>query len=81
MVFFAPDLDDYIAARDFYVDYKEFVPGPISRTTDELINDIRDNAFDESVLNGFLSNYFDDLDGKSSKRLVDALENGFNNLK
>ena len=31
MVFFAYDLDEYIAERDFYVPFDEFVPGPIVR--------------------------------------------------
>ncbi|MFT4221267.1 MAG: CDP-glycerol glycerophosphotransferase family protein [Microbacterium sp.] len=34
--FIAPDLDDYLASRDFYLDYHRDLPGPIARTVDEL---------------------------------------------
>ena len=34
--FLAPDLDDYLASRDFYLDYRTDLPGPILRTIDEL---------------------------------------------
>jgi len=77
MIFFAPDLEEYIATRDFYVDYKSFVPGPIAYSTDELIEHLLDNSFDMQELEGFLNKYFDFLDGNSSKRIVDAMENGF----
>ncbi len=34
--FLAPDLDDYLASRDFYLDYRHDLPGPIVRTVEEL---------------------------------------------
>ncbi|MCG4287914.1 CDP-glycerol glycerophosphotransferase family protein, partial [Lactobacillaceae bacterium KNUT 0156] len=77
-IFFAPDLEEYTASRDFYVDYQEFVPGPIVRDMDSLVTEIeRVNEFNPQSLDNFLAYYFDDLDGKASKRFVDALENNF----
>jgi len=35
--FLAPDLDDYLDSRDFYLDYRTDLPGPIVRTVDELV--------------------------------------------
>ncbi|WP_308493275.1 CDP-glycerol glycerophosphotransferase family protein [Microbacterium terrisoli] len=35
--FLAPDLDAYIASRDFYLDYRRDLPGPILRDLDALI--------------------------------------------
>lgn len=35
--FYAPDLDDYLASRDFYLDYRTDLPGPIVRTVDDLV--------------------------------------------
>ncbi|WP_373892407.1 CDP-glycerol glycerophosphotransferase family protein [Weissella confusa] len=77
-IFFVPDLEEYTASRDFYVNYKEFVPGPIVRNNDELITEIKKvDEFDARSLDEFLEYYFDDLDGKASKRFVDALETNF----
>jgi CDP-ribitol ribitolphosphotransferase len=77
-IFFTPDLEEYVADRDFYVEFNEFVPGPIVRDFDALVREIEDyNTVDETRLNGFLDYYFDDLDGNASKRFVDALKNGF----
>lgn len=77
-IFFTPDLEEYIADRDFYVDFNDFVPGPITRDFDSLVREIKDyKTIDETRLNDFLDYYFDDLDGQASKRFVDALQNGF----
>ena len=40
--FLVPDLDDYLASRDFYLDYRRDLPGPIVRTVDELVGAVRD---------------------------------------
>ena len=40
--FLVPDLDDYLASRDFYLDYQRDLPGPIVRTVDELADAVRD---------------------------------------
>lgn len=37
MLFFAFDLEDYIATRDFYEKFEDFVPGKIVKTFDELL--------------------------------------------
>ncbi|MFI8631143.1 CDP-glycerol glycerophosphotransferase family protein [Microbacterium sp. NPDC077663] len=34
--FLAPDLDEYLATRDFYLDYRSDLPGPVCTTVDEL---------------------------------------------
>ena len=41
MLFYAYDLDEYIAERDFYVPFEAFVPGRIVRTFDALLDAIR----------------------------------------
>lgn len=49
MIFFAFDLDNYYDWRGFYYDYKDFVPGPIHTTTEEMIEYIQhvDERFDK----------------------------------
>lgn len=77
-IFFAPDLSEYIASRNFYIDYQEFIPGPHVIDTDTLIQEILTyQNIDTERIDSFLNYYFDDLDGKASKRFVDLLESEF----
>ncbi|MGL6107356.1 CDP-glycerol glycerophosphotransferase family protein [Romboutsia sp.] len=73
MIFFAYDLEEYIATRDFYYSYESFVPGPIARTTDEIIDIIKNNKYEQEKLDKFRTRFFDDFDGKSTQRVVDML--------
>ncbi len=75
MIFFAYDLDEYIASRDFYYPYESFVPGPIAKTTDDIVNIIEEDNFEREKLNNFRTKFFDHFDGKSTKRVVDMLMN------
>lgn len=77
-IFFTPDLVEYTAERDFYVDFQDFAPGPIVSEIPTLIQEVETYAdVDEERLDDFLDYYFDDIDGKASKRFVDAMVNGF----
>ena len=40
MVFFSPDLDDYLDDRNFYYDYDLMTPGPVVSTTKELASSL-----------------------------------------
>ena len=74
VLFFTYDLENYLAnERGFYYDFKTTVPGPIVYTSDELIDVIKNNEFDKSKLLEFVKTQFDDIDGQSSKRVVDFL--------
>ena len=73
MIFFAYDLEEYIASRDFYYPYEAFVPGPIVKSTEELIEVIQTGNFEEEKLIQFKNRFFDHLDGKSTQRVVDQL--------
>lgn len=77
MVFFAPDLADYMQSRSFYFDYFDFIPGTLAENTDDLIKQLQNPKVDQAKLDGFVNFFFDDLDGHSTARFVDALENGF----
>ena len=46
MLFFAYDLEEYIATRDFYVPFETFVPGRIVRTFPELLDAIRRDDYE-----------------------------------
>lgn len=76
VLFFTYDLDHYLAnERGFYYDFKTTVPGPIVHTSDELIDSIKNNNFDNARLSEFVKTQFDEIDGKSSQRIVDFLLN------
>lgn len=73
MIFFAYDMEDYIAKRDFYFPYESFVPGSIVKTTDEIINIIQNKNFENDKLMQFRNKFFDHFDGKSTERVVNML--------
>ncbi|WP_458454562.1 CDP-glycerol glycerophosphotransferase family protein [Methanobrevibacter sp.] len=76
IIFFTYDLDSYLAnERGFYYDFKTTVPGPIVSSSDELIDVIDGGSFDKSRISDFVMTQFDEIDGKSSKRVVDFLLN------
>lgn len=73
MLFFAYDLEDYISKRDFYYDFEEFVPGPIVKTSEELIERIKNKDFEMHNVKAFAEYFFEHQDGKSSARFVDQI--------
>jgi len=80
MIFFAPDLADYMATRNFYFDYFDFIPGPLAETTTDLITQLKEPRVDQEKLTRFVHFFYDQLDGKASARFVDALENQFGDI-
>jgi CDP-ribitol ribitolphosphotransferase len=74
IVFFTYDLDTYLShERGFYYDFKKTVPGPIVYTSDELIDVIKNNDFDKSKISSFVKTQFNEINGQSSKHVVDYL--------
>jgi len=80
-VFYAFDLKDYISERNFYFDYKKYVPGPVAETFDELLEAIaaggKNNVLvkdkDTDKLKEFRTFNFDEPDGKAAERVVDYI--------
>lgn len=81
MLFFAYDLKDYYDERGFYYPYEDFVPGPVLRTTEELIDYIKQiGQFDFEKLKQFRELYMDGCDGRSTERiLANIFEQSFHN--
>ncbi len=73
MLFFAYDLEEYVASRDFYVPFEEFVPGRIARTFDEVLDAIHNDAYDQDKVASFARRHFDHLDGSATDRVIDEL--------
>jgi len=72
-VFYAFDLNSYIDARDFYFDYKKYVPGPVAETFGELLEAIAAVGRDEDKLKEFRTFNFDEPDGKAAERIIDYI--------
>jgi CDP-ribitol ribitolphosphotransferase len=73
MLFFAYDLDEYVATRDFYVPFESFVPGRIVRTFPELLDAIRREDYESDKVAAFAARHFAHLDGGSTDRVIDEL--------
>jgi CDP-ribitol ribitolphosphotransferase / teichoic acid ribitol-phosphate polymerase len=73
MLFFAYDLEEYVATRDFYVPFESFVPGRIVRTFPELLDAIRREDYESEKVAAFAAGHFAHLDGGSTDRVIDEL--------
>ncbi len=76
MVFFAYDLEEYDRDRSFYYDYESFVPGPVVKDTDSLVDVIKNENFETEKLLPFKQRFMSACDGKSTERIADELTNG-----
>ena len=78
MIFFAFDLDNYYDWRGFYYDYKEFVPGPIYTTTEEMIDYIKhiDTKFDKQKVKQFRDKFMSACDGHATERIMKLVFDG-----
>lgn len=73
MIFYAYDLKEYIESRDFYFDYKRYIPGKICMDVCSVIDTIKNEDYNLEKVIQFRDIFFDDLDGKSSQRVVKLL--------
>lgn len=73
MLFYAFDLEDYVAMRDFYYPFKSFVPGKIVRNMDQIEAAIEAKDYEAEKVERFKHRFFDDLDGKSSERVAEFI--------
>lgn len=73
IVFFAPDEIAYEGERGFYWDFPREAPGPIARTTDELIEILRPGVWDIDRIRAFRAASFDVADGRATARLIDEV--------
>lgn len=69
MVFYAYDYEVYMAERDFYYDYENFVPGPIAKTMEELIQAIQIVDETDERIAIFRAYFMNGIDGNCTKRI------------
>lgn len=73
MVFYAFDLQEYIASRDFYYEYESFVPGKIVMSEKDLIQAVQKKDFEVEKIMPFRNRFFDEADGKSALRVANLV--------
>ncbi|MBO4337198.1 MAG: CDP-glycerol glycerophosphotransferase family protein [Lachnospiraceae bacterium] len=75
MIFFAYDYDSYDMERGFYYPYKEFVPGPIAYSMDELTDSLKAvSGYDRKRLAAFRERFMGGCDGGATRRIVEYIE-------
>jgi CDP-glycerol glycerophosphotransferase (TagB/SpsB family) len=71
IIFFAYDFHKYNEElRGFYFPYEEFIPGPMVKTTEEIVEVIKNNSFDMNKVEEFSKRFCEFTDGKASERFV-----------
>lgn len=74
MIFYAFDLDEFYDYRGFYYPYDySFLPGPIVKTNEELINAIKQGKADPTVISDFRERFMGACDGRSTERIADYI--------
>ena len=74
MIFYAFDLDQFYDYRGFYYPYDySFLPGPIVKTNEELINAIKQGKADPTVMSDFRERFMGACDGRSTERIADYI--------
>ncbi len=75
MAFFAYDQDDYDDWRGFYYDYEEFTPGPVVKTTEELVDFVAhaEERYDAARVASFREKFMSACDGRVTDRVCDEI--------
>lgn len=73
LIYFVPDLKEYITQRDFYYDFSRYVYGPIAETSEDILKMIETAEVDSKKLMKFKEDFMISCDGNSTKRFVEEL--------
>lgn len=76
IIFFAFDVDQYLDERGMYYDYEEITPGPICKTTGEMVEYIQSlkDGFDKSEIHAFKEKHVGMCDGHATERTIALIE-------
>ncbi|NLJ96833.1 MAG: hypothetical protein GX321_06730 [Clostridiales bacterium] len=75
MIFFAYDFEEFSdQGRGFYEDYESYVPGPVVKTSKEVVDIIREDNYALDKIRAFNHNNFPNLDGKACQRIIKLIE-------
>ncbi|PAE25812.1 CDP-glycerol--glycerophosphate glycerophosphotransferase [Bacillus sp. 7894-2] len=73
MIFFAYDLEDYQKERGLWDQYESMVPGPVVKSTTEIIKLIREEKFDHELIGEYARKWNKYSNGKSCENLINYL--------
>lgn len=73
LFFYCYDYDKYYRRRNFYINYKEEMPGIITDDAKEIVNSIENNQFDLDRVERFRDKYIELNEGKCTSNLVDFI--------
>lgn len=74
IIIYAFDIDDYVDWRGFYYNFEEFVPGPIIKNDNDLVQCLLDiDTFDINKVIEFRKKFMGACDGKSTARIIDEV--------
>ncbi|CAL4860535.1 CDP-glycerol glycerophosphotransferase family protein [Microbacterium sp. MM2322] len=71
--FLAPDLDEYLATRDFYLDYRRDLPGPVCTTVAELVSAIDSGAANAADAAAFARRWVAETDAATGRSCTDRI--------
>ncbi|SDG38124.1 CDP-glycerol glycerophosphotransferase family protein [Microbacterium sp. 77mftsu3.1] len=71
--FLAPDLDEYLATRDFYLDYRRDLPGPVCTTVDELATAVEAGAAKATDAAAFARRWVAESEGTTARPCADRI--------
>lgn len=71
--FYAFDLEEYEDERSFYFDYESYVPGPVAKDFDAVIENIKNPRNSEEKLHSFRDFNFDYIDSDNTKRIFENI--------
>ena len=76
ILFYAYDLEKYREKRGLYQDFETFVPGPVCRTSEEMVDYIchLDERFDRKKVTDFKQKYVRMCDGHATERTLALLD-------
>lgn len=73
MVFFAYDLEIYEKERGLWARYETMVPGPVVKSSEEIITVIKESSFDLKVVKDYSRKWNKYSNGQSSENLVNYM--------
>ena len=75
MIFYAYDYNEFSDhGRGFYYDYQSFVPGPVAYTGEEVIDIIKEQAFEVYRIKDFIDRNYIYTDCNATERLIELMK-------
>ena len=82
MLFFAFDFEEYGDWRGFYYDYDTMTPGPVVRTTEEIVDYVQhlEERFDKEEVVRFKERFMSACDGHATERILELIQKNGENV-